>query len=76
MIKPIQDKRIKPCPFCGSEAYYGHTSGSSVGVMCLGEDCHVEISIEFPHYWDSEISGDLYECLFNESLKRWNRRTK
>ena len=60
--------RLKPCPFCGSDAEFGEIGdGPDVGghfVQCLNSRCGASSALVFP----------LKEDAKNMLLERWNRR--
>ena len=62
-------KKLKPCPFCGGEAYFTNTwiewekkTKLMIGVECGSEDCILS-SAELRSYETAD-----------EAIEKWNRR--
>lgn len=61
--------RLKPCPFCDSDAEFGAIGeGQDIGghfVQCLNSACGASSALIYP----------LMDDVKNLLLERWNRRT-
>jgi Lar family restriction alleviation protein len=66
---PIDSDRLKPCPFCGSDAEFGEIGeGQDAGghfVQCLSSACGASSALIFP------LMDDVKALL----MERWNKRT-
>lgn len=59
-------EEIKPCPFCGSEAYYSYEDGTWV-VRCFG--CYAQISKPIFTYGKANMIKGR-----SEVIQMWNKR--
>ena len=63
---------LKPCPFCGGEAIYIHTSTVSGYIHCIS--CHMATR----KYWDDPMSeaADKRSKWCDIATEAWDRRWK
>lgn len=55
-------KELKPCPFCGGEAY---PVGTTLGVMFICKQCKCWVT--FPWKEDAKHQKELWNRRYNES---------
>ena len=68
---------VKPCPCCGNtNLNVGPTSAMSMGVKCwcYGGGCGLELSVEYPEYWNSKKNVEVE--MLKKAIKKWNKRVK
>ena len=58
-------KELKPCPFCGGEAFYTYLGENEWAVRCF--DCEAEVKA-----WQG-FSCDMKEGR-EKAIEKWNRR--
>ena len=68
--------KLKPCPFCGSEAcLIPRTLENCVSVFCKNLQCCAEISFRHIIYSTKKLTKLRESESIRETIETWNKRT-
>lgn len=75
----MSEKELKPCPFCGGEAFLKYGKSTTFGTfeaLVFCKNCSASVvgvsSINFSTYRFEEKNG--YDIAQKQAVKAWNRR--